>query len=137
PVEMREQRGSVDVAVERGAEQAQAGAEIEEDRLLVLGFEHDARRMPAVALVVGSATGRGAPNAEERDCDAPRHGAEDTQACLHGNSARMRRGRTVSQRLRIARIALASCPCRSRRNPPPCNRPRRARAPATATASSA
>ena len=65
PVEVRQERGAVDVALVGHAVGTQAGAEVEEDGRLALGFEHDARGVAAVPLELGAGARRRAPHPEE------------------------------------------------------------------------
>ncbi len=86
PVEVREQhRGAVragepvreQLALEALGDDvavlADAGAEVEDQRLVALGLQRDARGVPAVALVPGAVTGRRPAHAIEREMNAPRH----------------------------------------------------------------
>jgi hypothetical protein len=68
-VDVRDERGAPEGAVLRLglAEEAQTGAEVEDDRVLTGDLERDARGVPAVPAV-GFARARGrAPDAVERD----------------------------------------------------------------------
>jgi hypothetical protein len=88
-VEVADEGGAGEGAVERLglAEEAQAGAQVEDDRLLAGDLEGDARGVAAVAKVRFGRTGRRSSNTEECDVEqlrSPRVSGEDTQPCLLG-----------------------------------------------------
>ena len=75
PVEVRDERDAVEGAVLRlgQAVEAEAGAEVEDDRAMARLLEHHARGVAAVALVLSTRTRGRTPDAEKGDVqrDAP------------------------------------------------------------------
>jgi len=71
PVDVRDEGGTDERrrGIERLAPEAQAGAEIEDDRFMAGGLESDARRVAAVAAIGVTWTRRGSPDAEEADVE--------------------------------------------------------------------